>query len=418
MSKGHDFCDFKKEAPRASKTDLLSLPHEAVPPLVRDSISARFGSLFSDVIEDGVKVIRDFESASGNGVVGRKTRWQLLKESHLVTSRGRQVAEASFDDVQRNRASVMSNAFFSASRRDFSLGAAELQTLKNNNWPSPSPLAFQLAPLRMRALLSCTDLQELETSWKSLLAQPGDVLFHDMRKTGLLVLKSSSVGMWCWKVVLRRAGALKYFHLLEPDEKCPTEARAFLQIATWEGWRVSSYEVLPPALQYQDGVAERPGGVIRAFRGKPVELLQCAGQRAFRGLSTQYLQKLLRETGIVYARAKDRPSTERALCETLVRWACPHLDDSGVSAAVERRLSPRVIEPCPSQLLDEEGKLAAGTKDLIDEADIEETHAALLAHRDAAAKARQVRRGGGGAGAACTGGRVGGIGAQRQWVGR
>ncbi|CAK0880232.1 unnamed protein product [Prorocentrum cordatum] len=370
--------------PREVFIALEETDFKKVPALVERTVRERFSAMYSDMVESAVKQIRDQENKNSNSQCGRVERWHTLLESSLLSDNDRPGPNLKLPVLDEARAKTLPEKTFEGDVHDVSFGMDALKGLAGSSWPSPSPLTFNLAPMRLEALVGIEALPMLERAWRSVLAQRGDVLFHeDFKQRALVVLESSSCGLWAWRFKLKKPkGQLKYCEPVLSQGDPLSDPVVFLSITDWTKYRVCLSEMLPPSCQRGVGdMDERPGGILRAFKGKPQPLLEIAARRGFRGMQVPFLKKLLASSPLVYERAKDRPNTEVSLVRALVSWACPAMEPSDVDACLAKRMRKRDVEPLPSALSGD-GGLAAGAEDMLDASDLGDVKEQLLQEKE------------------------------------
>ena len=158
---------------REQLVSLAEFDFEVIPPDVETACYAKWrGYQQTVIVEDGFNVLENATRETKNHALSRTSRWWRLVSSQVLKNYDRDdVKAASAAEVCETE---LTNTFFSAKDRGFSMGNDKLEKLSLPEWSSPSPESWDLAAASLLALRCVgSDSNKLEAAWVSLLVPDG-----------------------------------------------------------------------------------------------------------------------------------------------------------------------------------------------------------------------------------------------------
>lgn len=315
------------------------------------------GFLSSKSVEDAFNICRDAERDSKSGMLCSRSSWHRVMCSHISSDCDRpappQTAASATAAASAGGHRPIPASCFQGHHGEFSMGEKMLDTITASpkDWPSHGGPTFPLTGLGTKAMAEAGgDLAVLKAAWKSWLFMPGSLVRHpDSRETSL-VLQSSRLGVFLWRVVVRPCRDALIVDL------APTGAGApWLQmtVSDFDRWQAAKIQLLPPAAAkpYLVEMNVDEPTVLPVVTEHSEPLLVFAARQAFMPMTVPFLSKLYSALNV--KAPGTRPTTEAPLVRALVRHLLPGLDRGQVEAIVKlRKRAADELEPDSTVLMD------------------------------------------------------------------
>jgi hypothetical protein len=269
------------------------------------------GFFTSRIVELFYQFLRRKERLSSSGRLCPWQQWLQVKDSKLLEDWDLPHIKPDSDDKSTGQPFSVKQGMFSGEAHKWSQGEDELTTItKKRTWPSPSPQAFQQAPVVLLSILTINNHAKLKMAWLSLLASRRTVLRREDNSM-LAVIHVSAHGVIGMKAKVK---AFKEPHF---------------QIVFTGGWELHPIVELNDKYKIVDMSFDPPCKWANAkmitltFCQKDIhDLLTWAANHGFDNMTVPFMTKLGHEIKHpLWAEAKTRPKGERLIMEAL----CTHI---------------------------------------------------------------------------------------------
>ena len=341
-----------------------------VPGFTLNELEGAFsGLIFTKIIEDTFKVLRNCEQHTGNKKFGRIARWKAAVASDPLGEYGRHTVTADGAHPRRAVPVKLPSTVFEADADDNSLGMEQVHKVGESHWQSPSPWRYDVAALATSTMVKLKDDPDgLKSCWLSLLFNPGSMVRHTALGTKAhLVLTATSRGILAWPLKARTAGSNTVF--MTPvcnGAGCPFKHIPIHgSIEQLRNWKVADLTAVSPMRVAEAGasIIDVPGINLIA-KDTPVSVLEYAAAHAFPNLTVPHMGKLISIVNAEYLRPK--PTDEKGVLTVLLHHFFPDLDNDGINNLMKKRKKRLEVDQVMwSNLL--EGDILEACGDLLDE---------------------------------------------------
>jgi hypothetical protein len=358
-------------------TGLWEAEFKSVPPWVHAKVlSAWRGLTYNKPTEDFNRLLRNMERVLNmSSTLSRQHRWLTMVRSDILKDcdRGR-VLITNAARVASHGAKLES-ATFLPEEKPCNLDPSLLNMLSTSTWQSKSPQTSNILILSWMALNTVgDDIGKISRLWLAGLCQVGSVIHSKTQKATGLVIHACIYGVLCLRLK-PLAVHEQTFITLEPLAKFYD----FHVVHDQDEWTAMEFRFITPGsslhfMQSHDGPGAASIGPVLERVGTPKPLVAFASLYAFRGLTTLYLSKLF-DRLMIPSPKKAKPSTERALCEAIIRFVNPSFSDERIKEICEKhRFTPETGEI--STLLADENNQEF-VEEIFDEADEQEINSKI-----------------------------------------
>lgn len=301
------------------------------------------------VVEDSFNLLRDDTRHTKQGAQGRRRRFHCLTQSNLLPDSDRPRNIHPSVSLPTGMGKGCSEAFEMPQPDQFSLGSDSLEVfLRDTN--AMTSTAFLSSHMAWSCILASEhDLNKLSTGWLSLLARRGHIIFNPGSGQVGLVLHATCHGVLLWRCRVRQAAKSIAEHWvdLHPTLKPGESTIEHVLISKVSDWKTLPTVVLPPCevarLELSGSVGGEHQILVRCDRSsRAVSLVEAAAKEGFRGLTIQYMDKMISEFSVQFEGPK--PRLERDLAMLLVQWALPGRTAEQYEEMISARGSQRAKE--------------------------------------------------------------------------